>query len=93
MSTYTPAMELAQKIECLRTGTFLPNASGPGLSILPGTPRYAMDALAINDYKADVDRLTAIVAPKALAAAQNALAIQLETGDYAAGGGPGFANP
>jgi hypothetical protein len=91
-NTYTDAMDLAQKIECLKTGTFLPNASGKGLSILPGTPRYAMDAKAIEDYTAQVEALKAIVPAADLAAAQAALATQLEVGNYSAGGGPGYAN-
>jgi hypothetical protein len=40
---YNPAMTLAQWLNIQENNSFLPNASGQGLSILPGTPRYAID--------------------------------------------------
>lgn len=43
---------MAQIAEVLRTGTFLPNASGPGLSILPGTPRQPASAQDLAIYRA-----------------------------------------
>lgn len=43
---------MAQIAEVLRTGTFLPNASGPGLTILPGTPRQAVNPLDLQSLQA-----------------------------------------
>ena len=59
-------------------------------AILPGTTRWPLDAEAIKRYTAEVAALTTLVSADDLAAAQKALAIQLEVGNYAAGGGPGW---
>lgn len=41
------AQELANWLEIERTGTFLPNMSGPGY-VLPGTPRYPVSAVDLR---------------------------------------------
>jgi hypothetical protein len=65
LSMYTRAQTLdylAQLTVCLRDGAFLPNASGPGLTILPGTERVPLDAVAAGDgddsYLAKIALLT-----------------------------------
>jgi hypothetical protein len=39
---------LAQLLVCLRDGASLPNATGPGLTILPGTPREPLDEKSLD---------------------------------------------
>ena len=69
LAGYTRAQTLdylAQLIVCLRDMAFLPNASGPGLTILPGTERVPLDEVtAGNDpnnlgdsYPAKIAQLT-----------------------------------
>lgn len=92
MGTYTPAMRLAQIDWCLEHGVRLPNASGPGLSILPGTPCYPYDKRTKDAWIEEQATLDRTVDPKDLIAAKDALAEQLEARNYAAGGGPGYAD-
>ena len=42
--------EVAQFALCLRDGAFLPNATGEGLTILPGTERLPLDPETVKDY-------------------------------------------
>lgn len=94
VGTYTPAMELAQWQEIARTGTYLPNASGPGLSILPGTPRYPAPQSTIDAglAQAQARAKAAGITDTQVQAATDALAQQLAAGNYAAAGGPGYAD-
>ena len=50
---------MAQIAEVLRTGTYLPNASGAGLNILPGTPRYPASSQDLQAYQAVLNQTMA----------------------------------
>lgn len=49
---------VAQLRDVLSSGTYLPNATGPGLTVLPGTPRYAAPASTLDAYRSLVAQLT-----------------------------------
>jgi hypothetical protein len=61
LADYTRAQTLdylAQLIVVLEDGLHLPNASGPGLTILPGTPRNELTEDDAEDYTETIATLT-----------------------------------
>ena len=61
LAEYTRAQTLdylAQLIVVLEDGFHLPNASGPGLTILPGTERVPLDEDDAEDYTETIATLT-----------------------------------
>jgi hypothetical protein len=61
LARYTRAQTLdyiVQLLNCLAADAYLPNATGEGLRILPGTERYPLDAQARKDYPWLVEDLT-----------------------------------
>jgi hypothetical protein len=50
---------VAQLQNVIANNSYLPNASGPGLTILPGTPRNEAPQSTIDDYTRVVEQLTA----------------------------------
>jgi hypothetical protein len=61
LSAYNRAQTLdylAQLIVVLRDDAHLPNATGPGLTILPGTPRNPLTGDDRDDYIDLIDKLT-----------------------------------
>jgi hypothetical protein len=72
----------AQLQNVIANGAYLPNASGPGLTVLPGTPRYAAPQSTVDDYTRLVSQLTAQwgFSPDELAAAGQRLTANLDAG-------------
>ena len=95
VNSFDAATNLARWLDVEKNGSFLPNASGPGLSILPGTPRSPVSDqdLRIGLAEAQARAVTEGVTPDQLAVAQKSLADKLAAGDYAAGGTFGMADP
>jgi hypothetical protein len=90
-----PAMTLAQWLNIASTGTYLPNASGPGLSILPGTPRYAIPQQDLDQGLAFAREWAAQngVTQQQLDAATAELNAQLKAGTYGTANSVNFLNP
>ena len=85
LARYTRAQTLdyiAQLLNCLEANAHLPNASGPGLTILPGTPRNPLTADDAKDYRELVANLTEAggYTKAEIAEASERLAVNLEAG-------------
>jgi len=94
VDTYSPEHSLAQWLEIQRRGTFLPNASGAGLTFDPAAQGQTISPqdLAVGLAYAQHRAAAAGVTPEALAAAQANLVAQLQAGNYAVGS-PGYNDP
>lgn len=71
----------------------LPDASGFGLEVLPGTPCYPLDTQERKDFIAKAAALEGKVDPAALAASKANLEVGLQARSYAAGAGPEDPDP
>ena len=85
LADYTRAQTLdyiAQLLNVLEAGVHLPNASGPGLTILPGTPRNPLTADDAKDY---VELIATLTEAGAYTKAEVAEAVERLEANLAAG--------